>query len=519
MQIDENQFFREVTLRICGNLEIEEGLRACSDYLSRYMPVDQVYLYGVEKSFETVLIIARATSFQGERMNKALPFPAESKKDWIEGLRALEAGTVSPVIIIGNTDKEPFSRYVLDALGEPSMSAMSLPLVVEGELVGAVALVADGHDRYNEHHADLFSTLKKPFFVAISNAIKHQEIIRLKDMLLDENRYLYRELKRITGDRVVGATGGLKHVMKMIRQVAPVDSPVVLLGETGVGKEVIANAIHDSSSRGNGPFIKVNCGAIPETLMDSELFGHEKGAFTGALSRNRGRFERAHGGTIFLDEIAELPLKAQVRLLRVLQNGEIERIGGSKTIHVDIRVIAASNRNLGELIDRKQFREDLWYRLNVFPVMVPPLRQRKEDIPLLLHHFIEKKSSEFKLVETPRVSSKTIQRLIHYDWPGNVRELENVVERAIILNRNGPLDFGPFVSTKNKYNKAELPAEEEQFLTLNEMDSLHIKRALSRTNGRINGPKGAAALLAINPNTLRSRIKKLGLQEQGLYCS
>jgi transcriptional regulator with GAF, ATPase, and Fis domain len=310
---------------------------------------------------------------------------------------------------------------------------------------------------------------------------------------------------------IIGEDFGLKNIMEMVRQVASLDSPVLLLGETGVGKDVIANAIHYSSSRRNGPFIKVNSGAIPETLMDSELFGHEKGAFTGALSQKRGRFERAHRVTIFLDEIAELPLQAQVRMLRVLQTKEIERVGGTKPIKVDIRIIAATHRNLEDMIRSERFREDLWFRLNVFPIMIPPLRQRKEDIPALVQHFIERKSRDMKLKKTPGLARGAIDRLISYDWPGNVRELENVVERAIILNRKGPLDFDR-VSKQQKDDKPlGLPEKEEEFLELDDLMSLHIQRALIKTNGKIHGPKGAAKLLGINPSTLRSRIKKLGI--------
>ena len=228
----------------------------------------------------------------------------------------------------------------------------------------------------------------------MSNTLKHREVVQLTNLLADDNRYLYRELRHISGDDIVGANFGLKEVMEKVRHVAALDSPVLLLGETGVGKDVIANAIHYSSSRKEGPFVKVNCGAIPESLIDSELFGHEKGAFTGATSQKRGRFERADNGTIFLDEIGELPPQAQVRLLRVLQDKEIERLGGTKTIQLDIRIIAATNRNLEEMVKAGQFREDLWFRLNVFPVWIPPLLQRKADIPSLFNHFILQQSKE-----------------------------------------------------------------------------------------------------------------------------
>ena len=316
-----------------------------------------------------------------------------------------------------------------------------MTLKLEGNSIGELGLLADGLNQYNNEHARLLRLLHEPFAIAMSNALKHKEVIRFKDMLADDNRYLHGQLRELSGDEIVGSQFGLKAVMDMVNQVAPLDSPVLLLGETGTGKEVIANAIHYSSPRKDGPFIKVNCGAIPETLLDSELFGHEKGAFTGAISQRRGRFERADKGTIFLDEIGELPLQAQVRLLHVLQKKEIERVGGTSSIPVDIRIISATHRNLEEMIASGRFREDLWFRLNVFPITIPPLRQRREDIPALVHHFIDRKSMELKLTERPVLAPGAIDRLIAYDWPGNVRELENMIERALIQHRGGVLSF------------------------------------------------------------------------------
>jgi transcriptional regulator with GAF, ATPase, and Fis domain len=295
-----------------------------------------------------------------------------------------------------------------------------------------------------------------------------------------------------------------------VQQVATLDSPVLLLGETGVGKDVIANAIHYSSSRSDGPFVSVNCGAIPETLIDSELFGHEKGAFTGALAQKRGRFERANKGTIFLDEIGELPLQAQVRLLKVLQSKEIERVGGVKTIPLDIRIIAATNRNMEEMVKLHQFREDLWFRINVFPIWIPPLRERSSDIPALLQHFISLKARELKLPDIPTLSPGAIDPLMEYHWPGNVRELENVIERAMILNPTGPLTF-EHLNPEQKKKTLELHRQSEETDNLDAEISRHIRRVLSKTKGKVNGPDGAAAFLGINPSTLRNRMKKLGI--------
>jgi hydrogenase-4 transcriptional activator len=279
--------------------------------------------------------------------------------------------------------------------------------------------------------------------------------------------------------------------MRMVRQVAPLDSPVLLLGETGTGKEVIANAIHYSSPRKDGPFIKVNCGAIPESLLDSELFGHEKGAFTGATSQKRGRFERADKGTIFLDEIGELPAQAQVRLLRVLQTKEIERVGGTTSIPVDVRIISATNRNLQEMIASGRFREDLWFRINVFPIMIPPLRQRREDIPALVHHFVDRISGELQLTERPMLAPGAIERLKAYDcWPGNVRELQNVIERALIQSRGDRLSFET-LSTPPFPLGHELTGDagrNRTMLSLDEINAQHIRQALEMAGSKTNGP-------------------------------
>ena len=512
MPVDEKEFFRETTLRICGHLEIEEGLRACLEYLSKHMPADTIYLQKNEPELGAMRLVARARPGQGERMDKLVPFTQDAKRAMAQLAELFLADRAPEVFVANKPKEEPITKCMLKALAEPPSSVMSLPLIVGGQIIGSLALLAEGEDRFDDDHIRLYTTLREPFYIAMSNILKHQEIVRLKEMLADDNRYLHQELKRLAGDRIIGEDFGLKNVMKMVRSVSELDSPVLLLGETGVGKEVIANAIHYSSPRRDGPFIKVNCGAIPETLIDSELFGHEKGAFTGALSRKRGRFERAHGGTVFLDEIAELPLSAQVRLLRVLQSREIERVGGSKTIDVDIRIIAATHRNLEEMVLSERFREDLWFRLNVFPIMIPPLRQRKEDIPSLVNYFIERKSMDMKLSTVPKLAHGAIELMISYDWPGNVRELENIIERSLILNRTGPLYFNDvLMSQSSSHEKKATPSDSAPFLKLDDAMSQHIRQALKMTHGRIHGPDGAAELLGINPSTLRSRIKKLGI--------
>jgi transcriptional regulator with GAF, ATPase, and Fis domain len=483
--VDENEFFRNATLRICGNLEIEEGLRACLEYISSYIPADTIYLQRYERDVNAMRLVARARPNQGERLNTVVPLGEDAKIALSHLAEIWNAGELPAVLVINKPREEPVTRRMLSVLREPSSSAMSLPLVIENQIVGSLALLAEGDDRYSDEHARLYAMLKEPFFVAMSNTLKHEEVVRLKNRLADDNKYLNRELLRVSGDEIIGAGFGLRNVMQQVRQVAPTESPVLLTGETGVGKDVIANAIHLASPRRDGPFIPVNCGAIPASLLDSELFGHEKGAFTGALAAKRGRFERADGGTILLDEIGEMPLEAQVRLLRVIQNREIERVGGANRIPVDIRIIAATNRDLPELVRNGRFRQDLWFRLNVFPIVVPPLRERTGDIPALLNHFIEKKARELKIGDTPRLASDAIDDLMRYPWPGNVRELENVVERAMILQRGKPLRFADLGSTLPTITGTDARQPGDQPLDLDYVTRCHRSRRLALVCDRV----------------------------------
>jgi transcriptional regulator with GAF, ATPase, and Fis domain len=509
--VDENEFFRNVTLRICGNLQIEEGLRDCFEYLSQHIPADAIYLERHEYGLGAMRVLARADAQRGERMDRLVPYSDGAKAAMAKLAEEWEAGKLPPVLVINNPQEEPVTRCMLEGLGEPPSSAMSLPLIVGDQIVGALALIAKGDDRFDERHVRLYATLKEPFFVAMSNTLQHEEAVRLKNLLADDNRYLNRELLRITGDEIVGADFGLREVMRQVRHVAPTDSPVLLAGETGVGKDVIANAIHLGSPRRDGPFIPVNCGAIPDSLLDSELFGHEKGAFTGALARKRGRFERAHTGTILLDEIGEMPLEAQVRLLRVIQHREVERVGGTERIPVDIRIIAATNQDLAAAVQSGTFREDLYFRLNVFPITVPPLRERSSDIPALVQHFIERKVRELKIADTPHLAAGAIENLMGYDWPGNVRELENVVERAMILHRGEPLRFDDLGRSLSSLAAQTSPETEAETLGLDTIVARHIRRVLDKTGGKIHGPGGAGELLGVNPNTLRYKMRKLGI--------
>jgi transcriptional regulator with GAF, ATPase, and Fis domain len=335
----------------------------------------------------------------------------------------------------------------------------------------------------------------------------HEELHQLKNQLEAENIYLQQELQldQKSGE-IVGQSDAIKYVLFKINQVAPTDSTVLITGETGTGKDLVARAIHGASSRKDRPLIKVNLAALSPTLIESELFGHEKGAFTGAVGRKQGRFELANGGTLFLDEIGELPPELQAKLLRAIQENEFERIGGSKTIKVDVRIIAATNRNLKLEVEQGTFREDLWYRLNVYPITMPPLRQRKEDIPLLVEHFVStyaKKSG--KTISS--VSPLAMQSLQEHSWPGNVRELANVIERAVIHTP------GSVLQVVDHFEQAApdtlLPTQ-----TLEEVERDYIIRTLENTGWRIEGPFGAAKILGLNPSTLRTRMAKLGIQRR-----
>ncbi len=509
--VDKNEFFREATLRLCSHLNIEEGLRACIGYISKHIPADVLYLERNEPELAAMRVIARADSSSCRRMDLLIPYSEQARAAMSAWGEEYRAGRMPAVFVINNPQEEPVTRHLLASLNEPSSSVMSLPLIIEDRIVGALALLAKGDDRFEEHHVELYATLKEPFFIAMSNTLEHQEVLRLKDLLADDYRFLQREMLRMSGDEIIGADFGLREVMHQVQHVAPTESPVLLTGETGVGKDVVANAIHLGSPRREGPFIAVNCGAIPESLLDSELFGHEKGAFTGALSKKRGRFERADKGTILLDEIGEMPLEAQVRLLRVLQHREIERVGGTDRIPVDIRIIAATNKDLPAMVKAGKFREDLWFRINVFPVAIPPLRDRPSDIPALVQHFIDLKTRELKIGETPRLAPGAIEQLVAYDWPGNVRELENLIERAMILSHGEPLAFDNLGSSHPKSAGADSPEASEATLGLDTVTKRHIQRVLVMTDGKIHGPGGAGEVLGVNPNTLRSKMRKLGI--------
>ncbi|QTA87612.1 sigma-54 interaction domain-containing protein [Desulfonema magnum] len=507
MTTDEKHFFREATLRICESLEIEKALHQCLLYIREFIPAEQMNFHVYHRDQGVVETVARATSKSGEAMSVRSPLAEEGRRQVVKQ-RSIR------VRIIDRLGDDPVTGPVAEKLNASDLSGVVMDLVLEKTMLGVLSVFCTPGKKFDPGHIRLLYLLNKPFAIALTNSLRYRELMKLRDLLADDNRYLQDELQRLTGEEVIGSDFGLKEVMEMVRRVAPLDSPVLLLGETGTGKEVIANAIHKSSLRKDGPLIKVNCGAIPETLMDSELFGYEKGAFTGALSRKRGRIERAHRGTLFLDEIGELPAEAQVRLLRVLQEKEIDRVGGTAPVKVDIRVIAATHRDLEGMADQKKFRADLYFRLGVFPILIPPLRERKTDIPALVQHFILKKSREMKRATVPSPAPNALDRLMAYHWPGNIRELENTVERSLILNPGDVLLFKEVsarvksaFTMRNVHNHMKT----EESMELDAVMSGHIRRVLDMCGGRVEGERGAARVLNIHPSTLRKRMKKLGI--------
>jgi len=429
-------------------------------------------------------------------------------------------------------DKEAKGAIGLLSPESSGRQMLAIPLSHDATNAGLVLVAAKGHV-FDQADIELAKQLSEPIAVAVSNHYRIHELASLREAAEAEKGALLRRLGRTDlGDQIIGETSGLKKVMERVHLVAASDAPVMILGETGSGKELIARALHTRGSRANGPFIRVNCGAIPAELIDSQLFGHEKGAFTGADQTRSGWFERADRGTLFLDEIGELPLEAQVRFLRVLQDGFIERVGSDKPTHVDVRVVAATHRDLASMVSSGKFREDLWYRVAVFPILLPPLRERQDDIPELAHHFAERAASRFSL-SIARPSSEDIAMLQSYHWPGNIRELGAVIDRAAILGDGKTLEISaalglskPQVQSPSAYSPSDntqyptpvlpstIPPSETQQedLSIDSANRRHIERVLDRTHGKVEGPGGAAQLLKINPHTLRARMRKLGIK-------
>jgi formate hydrogenlyase transcriptional activator len=502
---------------------------AVADALQGVIPVERVILLlpGSDPAALTVYAASGKTGiqfFEGETIPRAGTIVG-----WVvEHGRAFVVGRATEV-------RERFPVSYARILQEGMDSVAVVPLLVEGRCVGALALMAREADALAGVSPGLLEQIAAAVAVAVDHCVAYEELQSLRDRLARENVYLQEEIRREHPfEELVGSSPALLAILRQVEQVAPADTSVLILGETGTGKELIARAIHNRSTRRDRPLVKVNCAAISAGLVESELFGHVKGAFTGALERRVGRFELADGGTIFLDEIGELPLETQVKLLRVLQEQEFEPVGSNRSVRVNVRVIAATNRDLPEAIRTGRFRSDLFYRLNVFPIEIPPLRSRRADIPQLVTFFLSGFVKKFgKRIAS--VSPKTMERLTSYAWPGNIRELQNIVERAVVLCEGPVLELdhdlvpvsgtadpvretaGPAERLKARPDERDAPvgprgSEPSDLPTLEEAERRHIVAALERTGGVIHGPRGAARILDLHPNTLRSRMERLGIK-------
>ncbi|MBA3480995.1 MAG: sigma-54-dependent Fis family transcriptional regulator [Pirellulales bacterium] len=511
--------FRDILLAVwreaCQHIEIHESVAGIAELLAAHVPLDYITVKRVVPEHGLVATVASAPKKPpGGIADSRDVEPAEMKKlvAWIR-----RGALTEPT-----ADRSLAALSHLLALPMEDRDIRVAPLSNRGDAVGALIVTAKEGERFGKKHEEMLAALQEPLAVALENDRRLHELAALREAAEADRRSLLRRLGRQElNEAIVGEKLGLAPVMRRVDLVSGSDAPVLLLGETGTGKEVIARAIHTRSDRRDGPFIRVNCGAIPPELVDSQLFGHEKGSFTGASETRKGWFERADGGTLFLDEIGELPPDAQVRFLRVLQDSFVERVGAADAIRVDVRVVAATHRDLPVMVRDGEFREDLWYRIAVFPILLPPLRERPGDIPELAAHFAERAAVKFGL--SPAMPSpEDVQMLRTYSWPGNIRELGAVIDRAAILGEGrglaivAALGFGgdtarssPAAHALNGDHRAA-PAS-NAVLPLDEAIKQNIVAGLRQARGRIEGKRGAAALLEINPHTLRARMRKLGI--------
>jgi len=523
------QLLLNLTTRITSNLDLREVLRAISANFRELMRCDGagVWLPG-EEAGTFKLYAFDASSSKGFAKEDLIITPAENDP----GKRAFE--TMKPTVATVEEMGWPGGGegYRL-AAAEGVKSACFIPLVSRGRALGDLMIVRKTEGTFTAEDVDFLSQAAGQIAIAIENALAYREISELKDKLAQEKLYLEEEIRsEMNFEQIVGSSAALKHVLQLVETVAASDSTVLLLGDTGTGKELIARAIHDRSRRKERTFVKLNCAAIPTGLLESELFGHEKGAFTGAISQKVGRMELADQGTLFLDEVGDIPTEIQPKLLRALQEREFERLGSTHTRRVNVRLIAATNRNLEKMIADREFRSDLFYRLNVFPIRIPPLRDRREDIPLLVSHFVQKfaKQMQKKIESIPAAAMKG---LAAWEWPGNIRELENFMERAVILTRGksleAPLSELRKPGTDTRPSPGVQPAQEDIARIVKESISAalngkkdfsdeysqkqreEIVRALTEAKGRVGGADGAAARMGINRTTLISRMKKFGI--------
>ena len=386
---------------------------------------------------------------------------------------------------------------------------INLPLMVGENCLGSLNIGSIESGDPDPEDVEFLEQVAKQIALAIDHVRAYEEISRLRDQLARENAYLLEEIK-ISHDfgAMVGKSQKVRAILELAQAVAPTNTSVLITGETGTGKELLARFIHELSPRQDKPFVRINCAALPAGLVESELFGHEKGAFTGAEQLRPGKFELANGGALFLDEVGEMPLEAQAKLLRVLQDGVIERVGSTQSLEVDVRIIAATNADLAEAMSKGQFRSDLFYRLHVFPIEVPPLRERPQDIPLLARHFIEKNRLVFKR-SCQDIDETSLQKLLEYHWPGNIRELKNIIERAMILSNSALLTIDDAFFPRHSSDQEHVPSTK-----LKDLARDRIQQALKVCEWRIDGPLGAAKQLGLNPSTLRSRLKKLGIKRE-----
>jgi hydrogenase-4 transcriptional activator len=505
--------FREMLLsawrEACQHIEIHESAAEIAMLLAEHLPLAQLAVERIEPDHRLVATVALAPKRSGD--------PAAGSRDCTTAdMKRLVAWVKAGKISRGGRDGELPPALGILSFPIQGGDLLAAPLCSRGEAMGALIVSAQPGQHFTAKHEQMLAMLQEPFAVALENDRRLHEMAALREAAEADRRSLLRRLGRQeSGERIVGEEAGLAPVMKRVALVSGADAPVLILGETGSGKEVVARAIHTRSERRDGPFIRVNCGAIPRELIDSQLFGHEKGSFTGATESRQGWFERADGGTLFLDEIGELPLDAQVRFLRVLQDSFVERVGGHDPIRVDVRVVAATHRDLSAMVREGRFREDLWYRIAVFPILLPPLRERLADIPALAAHFAERAAVKFGLA--PAMPTPTdIEALQSYGWPGNIRELATVIDRAAILGEGRQLEIGAALGfgvdlTPGVARGVAARGASQELVTIDEAVRRHITAALEHTNGRIEGRRGAAALLDINPHTLRARMRKLGI--------
>lgn len=492
-----------VTRSVHSSIDLQEVLENAVDSLSENVDkVKHVLIYLAEGSDAVIRAERGCPEWYIERAGR-IPYPKGlTWKVILEG-KSVHCADIDQDTALGQAGRDTDIK-----------SYLSMPIFFEGKAVGTLHITSAYKNNFDEDEIKLLDLVAQQIETAINNA-KHAEALKealteveeLKNRLQAENIYLQEEIKtEYNFEEIIGESPLLKNLLLDIEKVAPTDAAVLILGETGTGKELIARAIHNLSQRRERPLVKVNCGAISAGLVESELFGHEKGAFTGAVQQRIGRFELADKGTIFLDEVGELPLDTQVKLLRVLQEGEFERVGSSVPIKVDVRIIAATNKKLKEEIKSGSFRSDLFYRLSVFPLTVPPLKDRKSDIPILANFFLAKFAKDMgKRMEG--ISAGTMERLMSYSWPGNIRELQNVVERAVVLARE------PIVRIDEALEeRAEEGPRAPDSETLEDVERAHIVRVLEDTNWVVHGKNGAALILGMNPDTLRSRMKKLGIK-------